>query len=678
MRRFLLSLGLGLCFLGLVLLSASWATASAAVEASTSQIRYVAPDGECGTGFEPCYADIQSAVDGAQTGDEIRIAAGAYTGVQARVIANYGRASLSMGLSNTNPTTQVVAITKSVALVGGYATGDWETADPVARPTVIDAEGGGRGVLIVGDGQITPTLEGLTITGGDATDQRPQGASFWLSNGSGGGIFVSFARPTIANCVITSNVGHRGSGGYGGGLLAYETSSGLISGNTIASNTASTDSMSGQGGGLYVHLTGIPIQNNHVLSNTALAAGGGGIASGAGGGLYLYEYNGTVAGNTFQGNTASARGAGGGGAVYILSGAATLRDNLIQYNVAQTSPIGARGGSGGGVLALAGWKLEANRILSNTASLHNEGSGGGVCLAGSSTDLVGNTIQGNVASNEAAGYGGGIYSSAWVDGSSLLVESNQVTGNWASVSGTGAGGGFFYDGGGTGNAPITLRYNVLEGNYAPGAGGRGGGFYAYSAEDALLDANTISDNTSAEGGGLYIKFSDPVTLTNNVVAGNSGSGLWAEGGTAGSPVVAALGHNSWVDNGQAAVRADVNTSLTLFNSIVVSHTDGLVAAGGGIITASHTLFHGNDASTNGAVSSEYETDADPLFVHAAAGDYDLQEGSPAIDAGLDLAWVRQDRDGRARPYGPGWDLGAFEYREEPSCWVYLPFLSRVD
>ena len=211
-----------------------------------------------------------------------------------------------------------------------------------------------------------------------------------------------------------------------------------------------------------------------------------------------------------------------------------------------------------------------------------------------------------------------------------------------------------------------------------GPGGRGGGFYAYSAEDAVVDANTISGNTSAEGGGLYIRFSDPVTLTNNVIAGNSSSGLWAEGGTAGSPVVAALGNNTWVDNGDVAVRADVNSFLTLFNSIVVSHTDGLAAASGGIITASHTLFHGNDALTSGAVSSGNEIDADPMFVQAAAGDYSLQEDSPAIDAGLDLVWVSQDHDGRARPYGEGWDLGAFEYREEPSCWVYLPFLSRVD
>lgn len=53
---------------------------------------------------------------------------------------------------------------------------------------------------------------------------------------------------------------------------------------------------------------------------------------------------------------------------------------------------------------------------------------------------------------------------------------------------------------------------------------------------------------------------------------------------------------------------------------------------------------------------------DPRFVNAAAGDFHLMAGSPAIDAADPAATEAADFDGVARPQGAGRDLGAFEYR----------------
>ena len=51
----------------------------------------------------------------------------------------------------------------------------------------------------------------------------------------------------------------------------------------------------------------------------------------------------------------------------------------------------------------------------------------------------------------------------------------------------------------------------------------------------------------------------------------------------------------------------------------------------------------------------------PLFVNEDAGDFHLQSGSPCVDSGKDLGdSVRRDYDGKRRPQGSTYDIGAFE------------------
>lgn len=97
----------------------------------------------CPAGPPTCnHQTIQSAVDAAGEGDVIKIATGIYT-------------------DTFNP---LVSITKSLTLRGGYASGFTEPPDFEGNPTLLDAQGGGPVIDILGG--ITVTIEGLQITGG--------------------------------------------------------------------------------------------------------------------------------------------------------------------------------------------------------------------------------------------------------------------------------------------------------------------------------------------------------------------------------------------------------------------------------------------------------------------------------------------------------------------------------
>ena len=49
------------------------------------------------------------------------------------------------------------------------------------------------------------------------------------------------------------------------------------------------------------------------------------------------------------------------------------------------------------------------------------------------------------------------------------------------------------------------------------------------------------------------------------------------------------------------------------------------------------------------------------FVNAGVANYHLSPSSPAVDSGLAAQAPDHDADGFGRPYGPFFDLGAFEY-----------------
>ena len=142
---------------------------------------------------------------------------------------------------------QVVQISQSLIMRGGYTTTDWINQDD--GPTIIDAQGvsGRRGILISGG---SPILDALHITGGN------------LPSGNGSGVYVSGGTgASLYNLVLFGNTssGTNGALGLAGGTNA------TVQFNTIANNT---------GVGVRFEGTGA-IHNSIVYNNTGTAISGG-------------------------------------------------------------------------------------------------------------------------------------------------------------------------------------------------------------------------------------------------------------------------------------------------------------------------------------------------------------------------------------------------------------------
>jgi len=494
---------------------------------------------------------------------------------------------------------------KSITLEGGWR-GDWGARNPDTYVTTIDGHGAGRVISITGP--CTPTVDGFTIIRGNATGQAS------LIGYSGGGIYSENANPIIAHNVVSGNVAYDEAGfvGCGGGVALYSSHGAVVEGNLIQGNRGGIGG--GSGGGIYVREgQGVTVRNNVVAYNTA----GGRDDSGFGGGVYVGRSPyATVINNTIYSNTASVGGTGYGGGLHLW-----WLDHAI---------------------------VCSNTVYSNVAGVAGSGNGGGMYLSGNYLTVTGNTVHhntGGTGSDGGSGYGGGM--TIW-GGSSVLVRDNAIEHNVANTSD-----GF----------------------------GLGGGIYLKRTSDALLDGNIIIDNDACThpwcstcGGGVML-YEGSVTMVNCVLADNktySGQGIFVDGSYS-YPGHAILINNTIANSGAAwgwGISVDMYATATVTNTIVASYTVGLYVvdygSNSGSATIAYNLWANNGADTGGAgpINNAHPVYGDPRFVNPPGGDYHIQAGSAARDAG-DPAGVPPapptDIDGDARPQGTHVDIGADEY-----------------
>jgi uncharacterized repeat protein (TIGR01451 family) len=567
---------------------------------AASNTLYVAPGTSCDS-LPNCYSSIQGAVGAATDGDTIKIAAGTYSDVN----------SLDNG-------SQVVYLSKSLTLLGGFTTSDWENADPIANRVIIDPLHLGRGVTVAGSaGASQVSLNGLTIQNGNGM-------------GNGGGIAISASTVTLTNLVIQDNEGSRTAAGSGGGIYALNSSLTLtnsqILGNSNYGDTTHTNNS--MGGGIYMEnktaeYHQLILQNNTLQSNTAAAVSG---SKGDGGGAYIisnyteidYEW------------------------VYYLYGEIT--DNQILDNSANGYT-----GLGGGLYLTADLNVTGNTITGNTA----REAGGGIYMYEGGKEFKNNLINNNVTTAATCNWydcgGGGLY--IYSNSSLLKVMFNNFIGNTTASH---AGGVNISDMDGS------FIANTLRGNHADLDGG--GLVMNHSHPSTRFLSNVVSANSVNSGGkgaGIYVSSGGNhyMAMDNTTIANNTG------------------GAGIYDDNGQIHFNNTIVYGHSVGAQFETSGGDSV-----GSLVMNHTLWENNVANTHsdsqpGAISDLLPVSGQAHFTNAPGSDFHLESNSDAINAGGDILLIYSggypflhydvdnylDRDADPRQMGSAPDVGAYEW-----------------
>jgi predicted outer membrane repeat protein len=423
------------------------------------------------------------------------------------------------------------------------------------------------------------------------------------AQGAGTTVVVDAPDVVLDGLVIT--------GGSQSGVLA------TLEGSMELSACEVFDNVGTNGGGVQFSVLGGRMVDSVVRDN---------VASNDGGGIYALG-NVQIEGSTLQANVATGQG---GGLTVGTEARVTVLDSTLADNRAEY---------GGGLFAFqrSDTELEGTTVVSdNTAS----SSGGGVYLWSATLD------GGEVSGNDAVASGGGLYVHEGGTVSNVLLDRNAAeTGGGAvlhedvdldtvTVEGNAAtyGGGLYLL-----DADVVGVDVVVSGNEADDDGG---GVYL---QDASISGADITENTAADGAGIYIYSVDyttaivrDVTLQDNV-AGESGGGLYVVGDTE--------LHDSVVRRNSSADRAggvfvNAPVEMTLEDTDVIDNTatnrgGGFYPNSGALVTMVRGQLSLND-STRGAgayVNNDAELTLDDVTVHNNGDPTTVTGGGVRITSG---------------------------------------------
>jgi Right handed beta helix region len=282
----------------------------------------------------------------------------------------------------------------------------------------------------------------------------------------------------------------------------------------------------------------------------------------------------------------------------------------------------------------------------------------------------------------------------WIEGSYVTFDGFEVT----NTSAAGNNLGIYITSSFVNITRNTVHHIEVDCSDIGGAGIHvaGSGTVSLGLHDITMDSNLIYDIGWPDGGSPKCPSSTVQTdgilpetnganivVTNNIiyhVSGGWGIGAGGQRGYPNNPII--ISNNLVFANSNGGILIDYTGDFsTISNNIVIGN--GTVSRQCGINTNlegepdSHTLIANNDIFGNGGgdiCSGSIQSgniSVDPslgtTFVNwqsSGGGDYHQKAGSPTIDKGYPgTSAPTIDFDGKQRPQGAGYDIGAYEYPE---------------
>ncbi len=239
-----------------------------------------------------------------------------------------------------------------------------------------------------------------------------------------------------------------------------------------------------------------------------------------------------------------------------------------------------------------------------------------------------------------------------------------------------------------------VRGNMVYGAHSNYGGGFAAGIYVDGGQYITIEQNISHDNdlgieVGAENRGIV---ASRIMVRNNLIYANDKAGLVIGGydRNAGRVKYSRLINNTVYQNdtlqrGYGQLEIDFATYNTIANNIFWASADNVFLASAGAGNGQNTIDFNLYFSAAGAANAQFNWNADtydtfaayraatrrdahgvfadPRLLNAAAADFHLAEGSPAIDAGTSKKglFARLDFEAVQRPQGLKPDLGAFEF-----------------